>query len=196
MLIFLLAALENEEDRRKFTAVYEQYHTRLENAAIGILKNQTDAEDAVQNTFVQIIRHFEKISQIPCEELPFWLISIVKNESLMILRKRSRTVPLPDLESLTSEAEAVNGYPVKCPLSSRQNREKEKKGRDYQKMVSVLICLQQPRIPWVSYSQVSSGIVHSCKNGCMQQSHYKADRTRQNDTNSTSQISKFPKSPP
>ena len=36
---------------------------------------------------------------------------------------------------------------LKCPLSSRQNREKEKKGRDYQKMVSVLICLQQPRIP-------------------------------------------------
>lgn len=119
MLVFLLAALENEEDRRKFTAVYEQYHTRLENAAIGILKNQTDAEDAVQNTFVQIIRHFEKISQIPCEELPFWLISIVKNESLMILRKRSRTVPLPDLESLTSEAEVVNGYPELVELFRR-----------------------------------------------------------------------------
>lgn len=110
MLIFLLAALESEEDRRKFTAVYEQYHTRLEGAAIGILKNQTDAEDAVQNAFVQIIRHFEKISQIPCEELPFWLISIVKNEALMILRKRSRTVPLPDLESLAGAAKAAAGY--------------------------------------------------------------------------------------
>lgn len=110
MLIFLLAALESEEDRRKFTAVYEQYHTRLEDAAIGVLKNQADAEDAVQNAFVQIIRHFEKISQIPCEELPFWLISIVKNESLMILRKRSRTVLLPDLENLTDAAKAVTGY--------------------------------------------------------------------------------------
>lgn len=110
MLIFLLAALESEEDRRKFTAVYEQYHTRLEDAAIGILKNQADAEDAVQNAFVQIIRHFEKISQIPCEELPFWLISIVKNESLMILRKRSRTVPLPDLEGPADAAKAVTEY--------------------------------------------------------------------------------------
>lgn len=110
MLIFLLAALENEEDRRKFTAIYEQYHTRLEDTAMGILKNQKDAEDAVQNAFMQIIRHFEKISEIPCEELPFWLISIVKNESLMILRKRGRMVPLPDVENLASAAETVTEY--------------------------------------------------------------------------------------
>ncbi len=110
MLIVLLAALEGEEDRRKFTAIYGQYHTRLEDAAMGILKNQRDAEDAVQNAFMQIIRHFEKISEIPCEELPFWLISIVKNESLMILRKRSRIVPLPDMESLENAAESVSEY--------------------------------------------------------------------------------------
>ena len=109
MLIVLLAALEGEEDRRKFTAIYGQYHTRLEDAAMGILKNQRDAEDAVQNAFMQI-RHFEKISEIPCEELPFWLISIVKNESLMILRKRSRIVPLPDMESLENAAESVSEY--------------------------------------------------------------------------------------
>ena len=75
-----------------------------------ILGEQSDAEDAVQNAFLQIIRHFEKISEIPCEELPFWLISIVKNESLIILRKRSRIVSLPDLESLTEAAEAVTEY--------------------------------------------------------------------------------------
>ena len=59
MLIFLLAVLESEEDRRKFTVIYEQHHTRLENVAMSILKNQTDAEDAVQNAFMQIIRHFK-----------------------------------------------------------------------------------------------------------------------------------------
>ena len=110
MLIFLLAALESEEDRQKFTAIYEQYHTQLEDVAMSILKNQTDAEDAVQNAFMQVIRQFEKISEIPCKELPFWLISIVKNESLMILRKRSRIVPLPDIESLVDTAKAVTQY--------------------------------------------------------------------------------------
>ena len=110
MLIFLLAALESEEDRREFAVIYEQHHARLENAAMRILKNQTDAEDAVQNAFMQVIRHFEKISEISCKDLPFWLISIVKNESLMILRKRRRIIPLPDIESLVDTAKAVTQY--------------------------------------------------------------------------------------
>ena len=34
----------------------------------------------------------------------------MKNESLMILRKRSRIVPLPDIESLVDTAKAVTQY--------------------------------------------------------------------------------------
>ena len=110
MLSFFFSVLESDADRQIFTVLYAQYHTKLESVAIRILKNQSDAEDAVQNTFMQVIRHFEKIHQIPCEDLPFWLISIVKNESLMILRKRNRAVLLPDLENLTDAAKAVTGY--------------------------------------------------------------------------------------
>lgn len=110
MLSFFLAILETERDRQKFTAIYEQYHVHLEDVAMGILKNQNDAEDAVHNAFMQIIRHFQKVSGIPCEELPFWLISIVKNESLMILRKRRRVVPLSDLENLADAARSVTEY--------------------------------------------------------------------------------------
>ena len=49
MLAVLLAALESDEDRALFTEVYEQYHIRMEKAAMYILNNQSDAEDAVQN---------------------------------------------------------------------------------------------------------------------------------------------------
>ncbi len=96
MLTFFLATLESAEDRRLFAAVWEQYHMKMEGTAMRILANQQDAEDAVQNAFLQVIRHFEKIYQIPCEEWLFWLISIVKNEARMILRKRKQTVPLED----------------------------------------------------------------------------------------------------
>ena len=110
MLSFFLAALESEEDRQVFTAVYNQFHVQMENAAIKILKNQSDAEDAVQNAFMQVIRHFEKIHQIPCDELLFWLISIVKNEAYMILRKQKRTVPLEDWDDLSSQSTDVKDY--------------------------------------------------------------------------------------
>lgn len=110
MLAFFLAALESEDDKRKFVAVYEQYHEKMEKIALHILGSQHDAEDAVQNAFLQIIRHFEKIYEIPCEELPFWIISIVKNEALMILRKKRNVVPLEDWDSFEQSADSTTGY--------------------------------------------------------------------------------------
>lgn len=110
MLTFFLAALESENDRRSFAALYEQYHVKMETIAIKILKEQKDAEDAVQNACVQIIRHYEKISEISCEDLPFWIISIVKNESLAILRKKRRTVSLEDWEVIDKQASDIVKY--------------------------------------------------------------------------------------
>ena len=110
MLMILLSALESDEDRRKFIALYEQYHVRMEQTAMRILKEQCDAEDAVQNAFLQIIRHFEKVFAIPCEELPFWIISIVKNEARLILRKRQKTISLEDWDGFVESASEVSRY--------------------------------------------------------------------------------------
>lgn len=119
MLSFFLAVLESEADREKFTELYEQYHGLIEKTAMRILKNQQDAEDAVQNTFVQIIRHFEKTFEIDCKNLPFWIISVVKNESLMILRKQKRVIPLEDWDSISVEAESVSEYSELVQLFSK-----------------------------------------------------------------------------
>ena len=119
MLAFFLAVLESEADREKFTEIYEQYHGLIEKTAMRILKNQQDAEDAVQNTFVQVIRHFEKVYEIDCKNLPFWIISIVKNESLMILRKKKRVMQLEDWDSITVEAESVSEYSELVRLFSK-----------------------------------------------------------------------------
>ena len=110
MLVFLLAALENDEDKKLFTEIYEQYRPQMERTAMHFLKSHADIEDAVQNAFMQMIRHFEKIYEIPCEELSFWIISIVKNEALMIIRKSQKTVPLEDWDGLVRESENTSDY--------------------------------------------------------------------------------------
>lgn len=78
MLSYLLAALESEEDKRRFTELYEENHVRAEQTALRILRDPHDAEDAVQNAFLQVIHHFNEISEIPCKKLGFWIISISK----------------------------------------------------------------------------------------------------------------------
>ena len=118
MLSFFLAVLESDADRQMFAEIYTQYHSKMENTAMRILKSQSDAEDAVQNAFMQVIRHFEKIYHIPCEDLPFWLISIVKNESYMILRKNKKTVPLEDWSYFSQRAINVSDYAALVELFS------------------------------------------------------------------------------
>ena len=119
MLAILLAALESEADKQKFTDIYEQYHPQMEQTALRIVKNQHDAEDAVQNAFMQIIRHFEKIDEIPCEKLPFWIVCIVKNEAVTILRKNQRTMQLENWDSFAADAESVTDYLGLVQLFSR-----------------------------------------------------------------------------
>ena len=57
MLLMFLSLLGSDEDRKKFTELYEEYHELIESVAIKILKDQHAAEDAVQNTYKQIIDH-------------------------------------------------------------------------------------------------------------------------------------------
>lgn len=110
MLSYFLAALESDADRQAFATIYDQYHAKMENTAMKILRNQDDTEDAVQNAFMQVIRYFEKTYQIPCEDLPFWLISIVKNEAYMILRKQKNIVPLEDWIDYSNQSVDVMDY--------------------------------------------------------------------------------------
>lgn len=110
MLVMLLSMLDSESDRREFAMLYERYHEDMELAALRILPEQKDAEDAMQNAFVQVIRHFEKVSEIPREELSFWLICIVKNEARMIQRKNSRTVPLEDWDTFAQTTAEASDY--------------------------------------------------------------------------------------
>ena len=64
MLPMLLATIENDVDRALFAEIYEQYHERMEQAALRILKDTHDAEDAVQNAFLKIIRPIENASSL------------------------------------------------------------------------------------------------------------------------------------
>lgn len=119
MLTFYLSILETDADRKKFTEIYQQNHAQMERTAMGILRDQHDAEDAVQNAFVQVIKNFSKIHEIPCKNLPFWIISIVKNEALMILRRKRRLVPLEDWDGFVEEAGYISEYDHLVELFSR-----------------------------------------------------------------------------
>ena len=106
MLLFLPDVLE-EYDRRRLTVIYEKYSGRMYTAAKRILNNSEDAEDAVQNAFYSIAKRMKNIDIHDETALCGYLITVVKNEAVTILRKRKNSVPVEELEDLPDNADTV-----------------------------------------------------------------------------------------
>jgi RNA polymerase sigma factor (sigma-70 family) len=76
-------------DERAFAAIFRRYHQRLYRFSLAIVGNPEDAQDALQNTMVKVLR------ALPGEErridLKPWLYRIAHNESIEVLRRRRET---------------------------------------------------------------------------------------------------------
>jgi RNA polymerase sigma-70 factor (ECF subfamily) len=70
--------------------------------AIGIVSSDDLAEDAVHDAFVEVIKHKEKAFGKSEEELKAWLLTIVKNKALDILRKQRHVEDIDELELQSS----------------------------------------------------------------------------------------------
>jgi len=84
-------------DRREFARLVDAYSGPLYRLALKMLGNATDAEDALQNTFLKAFQHvntFEGRSS-----LSTWLYRIASNEALMLLRKRRPESTFSDMST-------------------------------------------------------------------------------------------------
>ena len=90
MLSAVLSMIKDETDKELVRSLYENNEQLMYNIAYNILHNRSDAEDAVQDAFVSVINHLEKIREIICNETRFYLVIIVKNISLNMLKKKQR----------------------------------------------------------------------------------------------------------
>jgi len=83
-------------DERAFAAIFDRYHQPLYRYCLAIVGDAQDAQDALQNTMVKVLR------ALPGEErrieLKPWLYRIAHNESIELLRRRRETRQLdPEL---------------------------------------------------------------------------------------------------
>ena len=100
-----------EGDERAFAAIFRRYHQSLYRFSLAIVGNPEDAQDALQNTMIKVLR------ALPGEErkieLKPWLYRIAHNESIELLRRRR--------ESRTLDAElAAPGTGLADKAESRQ----------------------------------------------------------------------------
>jgi RNA polymerase sigma factor (sigma-70 family) len=84
----LLARYAGRGSDRAFAALYERYHQPLYRYCRSILRDETDAQDALQSTFVGALQALKRDQRNA--PLRPWLYRIAHNEAISLLRRRSR----------------------------------------------------------------------------------------------------------
>lgn len=104
MLLFL-SMLESEEEKNCFQAVYEKYSHFLWYLAYEVLGDGQLAEDAVQEAFLALTRHMNKILDQGSKATRNFLSTIVRHKAIDLLRKEKgiQTVPFEEWDKPSGE---------------------------------------------------------------------------------------------
>ncbi len=111
----IIMAINDNKVRNKVEELYHCYYSTMFYVAKGILHDEHLAEDAVSDAFVKIIDNVGKIDEVNCNKTRGYVVIIVRNISLNMIKLRHANVivpleeyldysncPEPVLEKLTS----------------------------------------------------------------------------------------------
>lgn len=85
---------ERDGDRQRFDRLYQQNQRRLHRLAARLLGPGPRAEDAVHDAFVKLMQQYDRLASRPDEALERWLLAVVRNTALDMLRKDGRETEL------------------------------------------------------------------------------------------------------
>ena len=108
-MLALMMIMETEEDREKAAEIYRLYRGTMLYTAKSILHEAHLAEDAVSEAFIKIINNLEKINVIDCYQTRGFIVIIVRNTSIDLLRRQSRsqTIPFEDYKEYPNSQEPI-----------------------------------------------------------------------------------------
>lgn len=98
-MLQIILAIKDEDDRLLVEKVYETYEKHMYMIAFGILHNQQDAEDAVNNTVIKIIDYLDNFVDISCEETKRLIVIYTRSVSFNMYRSKQRQLNLFPLMS-------------------------------------------------------------------------------------------------
>jgi RNA polymerase sigma-70 factor (ECF subfamily) len=97
-------------DQLAFRVIMERHNRRLYRVARAVLKDDTEAEDVVQETY---LRAFSNLSKFRGESsLTTWLTRIALNEALGRKRKQRATVTLESVERVQETSAQIIQFPA------------------------------------------------------------------------------------
>lgn len=102
-----LVARVQEGDQQAFRIIFDRYHRRAYAVAFGVVKNQQDALDIVQDGFVKVHRHIGKFQGT--SSFYTWLYRIIMNLAIDHVRRRKNAKGIEYDDRVGREADEIAG---------------------------------------------------------------------------------------
>jgi RNA polymerase sigma-70 factor (ECF subfamily) len=99
-------------------ALVDQYATTLYRVAFSVVRNSSDAEDAVQEAFLRVLRHRDRLDEVRDHRV--WLIRIVWN---IVLDRKRRAKTRPETDDVEELARVLpaNGLSAEQRAAAAQH---------------------------------------------------------------------------
>lgn len=104
IILDAFAFLREGNNRAGVEMLYRQYYTPMYGIAFSVLKNENDSRDAIHNVVEKLLSI--NASSLPKANEAGWLYTVVKNESIDLLKKKSDILPIDESYIVSHEFEA------------------------------------------------------------------------------------------
>lgn len=112
-------------DKQGLAILYDAYYNKMYGIAFSVSKNRMLSEDAVHNVMCKFM--ILDVTQFPSEHEFSWLYTVVKNETLMLMRKEKSVLPIEGVSEIGIEDKRIEDfvdleefYKIIAPLKDEQ----------------------------------------------------------------------------
>ena len=89
MLIYL-SMIDGETKRKEFSHIYHRYADSVFRKILYILKNQQDAEDAVQETWLKVAKNIDRLNDMEDRAIGAYILKIAYHQAINIIRQKEK----------------------------------------------------------------------------------------------------------
>lgn len=102
MLALCLALIDDPVDRERFYQLYEKYRYRMMRVACSILKDEHNAEEALDDAFFAIAKSIRRVpvAVTAADETGMYICKVVKNFAINKMHQQERRNGLVDIDTL------------------------------------------------------------------------------------------------
>lgn len=139
MLPILLSQIEDPEDQKLITHIYEEYYGLMYHMARRYVKDPNDIEDIIHDSILRLIHNLSTIRKIDCNRLAPYIVKVCKSVALDKIKKEKRLIPFAELFDGFEETQE----PESCAESVEEELEAKDLRRKWIRLLRRLPARQQ-----------------------------------------------------